>query len=159
MMSEKKNPGIKLERSIKHTPKGIDKTRVLELRLKELSYREIAQLVGCSKSNIEFIMRNHFPNLTNLQKYSENKAKILEALQQELVYQFDAEKQKKMTGRDLTWSIAVLEDKIRLIRGQSTENINIKQELKTLAELEEREKEIKRLLGLTSEEEEKEPGE
>jgi transcriptional regulator with XRE-family HTH domain len=155
-MSKKKLPDVEPKGSVKHTPKGIDKTKVLELRLKGLSYREIAQLVGCSKSNVEFIMKNHFPNLTNLRKYSENKAQILEALQQELVYQFDAEKQKKMTGRDLTWSIAVLEDKIRLIRGQSTENISIKQELKTLAELEEREKEIKRLLGLTSEEGEKE---
>jgi transcriptional regulator with XRE-family HTH domain len=151
-MSKKELPDVEPKGTVKHTPKGIDKTRVLELRLKGLSYREIAQLVGCSKSNVEYIMKNHFPNLTNLRKYSENKGQILEALQQELVYQFDAEKQKKMSGRDLTWSIAVLEDKIRLIRGQSTENISIKQELRTLEELEEREKEIKRLLGFTEEE-------
>jgi hypothetical protein len=148
-MKKNKLPDVETKGTVKHTTKGIDKTKVLELRLKSLSYREIAQLVGCSKSNIEFIMRNHFPNLTNLQKYSENKDKILEALQQEMVYQLDTEKQKKMTGRDLTWSIAVLEDKIRLIRGQSTENISIKQELKNLEELEAREKELKKILGIT----------
>ncbi len=153
-MTKNKLPDVEPKGTIKHTPKGIDKTRVLELRLKGLSYREIAQLVGCSKSNVEFIMKNHFPNLTNLQKYSENKAKILEALQQELVYQFDAEKQKKMSGRDLTWSIAVLEDKIRLIRGQSTENISIHAEIKRADELAERLEQLKAELRMVEEEEE-----
>ncbi len=61
-----------------------------------------------------------------------------------------------MTGSDLTWSIAVLEDKIRLIRGQATENINIRAKIMEAEELQEELKRLKEELRMVDEGEQEE---
>ncbi len=168
MKGKKKNTGLKKKAAGDQLPaktideleakepyhKGIDKNRILELRLKGLTFQDIGDLVGCSRQNVSQIIKKNFPNLDSLNSYKENKDMVFEAKQQEMMYSLDKEKIEKMSGRDAVVSAGILEDKIRLIRGQATENINIHAEIRKADELQERLKQLKEELNIMDEGEE-----
>jgi len=84
-----------------------------------LSYRQAETLTGVSKSKIHELIREAKAN-PDLQLFKNNKADVFEAVQAKLINLADDETLKKMLERRGFTDTAILEDKIRLIRGQAT---------------------------------------
>ena len=84
-----------------------------------LSYRQAETLTGVSKSKIHELIREAKAN-PELILFRDNKAEILEGIQAKLINLADDETLKKMLERRGFTDTAILEDKIRLIRGQAT---------------------------------------
>jgi hypothetical protein len=59
--------------------KGVDTNKILDLRLKGLTFLEIKDLVGCSRQNVSQIIKKNFPNIDGLNSYKEYKDRVLEA--------------------------------------------------------------------------------
>ena len=85
----------------------------------KLSYRQAETLTGVSKSKIHELIREAKAN-PDLQLFKNNKADVFEAVQAKLINLADDETLKKMLERRGFTDTAILEDKIRLIRGQAT---------------------------------------
>ena len=84
-----------------------------------LSYRQAETLTGVSKSKIHELIQEAKAN-PELILFRDNKAEILEGIQAKLINLADDETLKKMLERRGFTDAAILEDKIRLIRGQAT---------------------------------------
>ena len=84
-----------------------------------LSYRQAETLTGVSKSKIHELIQEVKAN-PDLQLFKNNKAEVFEAVQAKLINLADDETLKKMLERRGFTDTAILEDKIRLIRGQAT---------------------------------------
>ena len=85
----------------------------------KLSYRQAETLTGVSKSKIHELIQEAKAN-PDLQLFKNNKADVFEAVQAKLINLADDETLKKMLERRGFTDTAILEDKIRLIRGQAT---------------------------------------
>ena len=84
-----------------------------------LSYRQAETLTGVSKSKIHELVQDAKANPERI-LFRDNKAEILEGIQAKLINLADDETLKKMLERRGFTDAAILEDKIRLIRGQAT---------------------------------------
>lgn len=84
-----------------------------------LSYRQAETLTGVSKSRIHELVQDAKANPERI-LFRDNKAEILEGIQAKLINLADDETLKKMLERRGFTDTAILEDKIRLIRGQAT---------------------------------------
>jgi len=107
------------DKSIDCAPKNIPIEDILHYRAKGLSQTEIARLTGCTHGNISQRLRN--ANLESLQNYNKYKDHVLEHKQREIFNELQADKIKAMSGLQLITGVAILEDKIRTIRGQCVE--------------------------------------
>ena len=85
----------------------------------KLSYRQAETLTGVSKSKIHELIQEAKANPERI-LFRDNKAEILEGIQAKLINLADDETLKKMLERRGFTDTAILEDKIRLIRGQAT---------------------------------------
>lgn len=85
----------------------------------KLSYRQAETLTGVSKSRIHELVQDAKANPERI-LFRDNKAEILEGIQAKLINLADDETLKKMLERRGFTDAAILEDKIRLIRGQAT---------------------------------------
>lgn len=115
----------KIVSDAKCRPKLIPLETLINYGEKGLNYTEIAKLVGCSKQAVanRFNKVQYVPQ--QLKQFRDSKAEIYEFMQSQLVNTLSQSDLKRMAPDRRIWSIAVLEDKIRLIRGQSTENVSI----------------------------------
>ena len=114
-------------------PRNIVKglSEALKLRFKGLTYDQIAKITGNAKSAIigqlkpfEALIRN--PNAVNA--YVEHEEQFFDAIRLQLVQALgaqlnDPERVKKLDIQRIGWVLGVLFDKMRLIRGKSTQNI------------------------------------
>lgn len=106
--------------------------KAVSLRLKGLTYDEIAQLIGVSHTLIVSNLQPFEKILANpetIQAYRENEADLIDAVRQQVLAAIatqlgDSERVKKLDIMRLTNLFGVLFDKMRLLRGQSTSNIH-----------------------------------
>lgn len=99
--------------------------RLIELRQKGNSYADVGAIVGCSAQNVAERLAN--ADLEGLELYSKHKAQVFEAKQRKLLDAITDEKMDNMSASQAVVAAAIMEDKIRLIRGQATEIIDIRQ--------------------------------
>lgn len=107
-------------------PKGIDIADLIEYRKKGLSYTEIGALTGCSRENV--CQRFRDADLEGLEVYSNHKDKVFEHKQREIAKTLTGDKLKGMSALQAITGMAILQDKIMVMRGQAnniTENRNI----------------------------------
>ena len=101
-------------------PNTVDKNRVKQLaETQQLTQQEIAQVVGCGQASVSRTIAE-LRNDSELAEFRENKADVFESLQKEIIKAVDTDAIKTMISKRGLTDAAILEDKIRLIRGQAT---------------------------------------
>lgn len=101
-----------------------DKKHIANLAINhELSSRQIAALTGGGKTRIAEIIQE-VKNDVEYQAFTANKDKVFENLQYKLINLADDDALKTMLSKRGMTDVAILEDKIRLLRGESTANIS-----------------------------------
>lgn len=98
----------------------VTKKQLITLRCKKgLTEREIAAITGKSKTRIHQVLQK-IQNDPDFKDFQDNKAIYFEKIQHELVKNADRDAIKTMLNKRGMTDAAILEDKIRLIRGQAT---------------------------------------
>jgi predicted XRE-type DNA-binding protein len=117
----KKQP---LTKTRKPRPCKADRKQIAKLIIdNELTQEQTSALTGISRSRISEIMSEIRTNPETIQ-FSKNKDKIYEGLQAKLINLADDDALKTMLSKRGFTDVGILEDKIRLIRGESTQNIS-----------------------------------
>lgn len=114
------------------THNRVDIVRAMRLRLQGLSYQEIANLQGVAKSSVIEALQKFNKLLENpeeIKAWRENKAELLEAVEARLISSLptdiDVKKGKRaLSGYQKAGMFGLIFDKIRLLRGESTVNLN-----------------------------------
>ena len=114
---------IKSKRKFNYGAKFIPLSKIISLRQQNMSAKEIANILNCSESNIY----NRLKDCEQTKDFGDNADYFFEKLQKEVIDSIDADCIDKASLQSRIWSVAVLEDKKRLIRGKSTQNISIRQ--------------------------------
>ena len=109
-------------RKPRRTLSRTDKIKAAKLAIKhDLSCKQAEQLTGISKSVIAEVLQAVKAN-PEIIEFSRNKDKVYEGLQAKLVNLADEDALKSMLAKRGFTDLGILEDKIRLIRGESTQN-------------------------------------
>jgi len=124
----------------------IDRGKVLELRMRGLSHREIAEYFGVSKSAITYILAKLKPVLENVDlvhTYENAKPQLLSAMEFTLLsYLANPETLSKASANNLAYAFDRLFQANRLTRGQATANIDIAQVDQSLADIREEKRKL-----------------
>lgn len=121
-------PTTKSGQSVPQNIDRLDKiptATLFEYRKKNLTYKEIGNLHGISKQAVHQRLQGAGLADYSIQHYVNNRADILAWLQHRLLFSLTDDDLKKMAPDRRIWSMAVLYDKERLERGQSTEILSI----------------------------------
>lgn len=110
--------------------------RLIALRKKSLSYTEIAKIVGCHHTNV----LRRLQDLGDFDLFAENIDTSYELLQHRIYNSITDACIAKAPLQSRIWAIAVLEDKKRLIRNQSTAIIDVDHTISSISDLSRREK-------------------
>lgn len=97
---------------------------IIEYAERGMGPSEIGRLVGCDPANVIRRLRLAGYRKESAANFTKNKDKVFENLQERFLDSISAADIKKCSADKRVIATAVLEDKIRLIRGQSTQNIN-----------------------------------
>lgn len=121
--------------------KNISIEAIVSMRDKNMSIKEIAEYCNCSKQNIHKRLQHY----DDFKKFQIDKATAYEYKQYLLHNSINEHVIQKMPGIHRITGVGILEDKIRLIRGQSTQNsaINIQMSIEHKAVAEEVLRQIK----------------
>ena len=107
----------------KYAPKFIPIEKIRELiEVKELNTVQAAAILGCSAEAVRLRCINHGIK-HGLKRWRETKADILASKQRQLLDSLDSGAIKSMAPGSRVTAFAILYDKERLERGQSTENV------------------------------------
>ena len=98
---------------------------IIEYRNKGLSMQDIANLVGCSKSNVQERLERCGYDPARLKNFTKNRADLMAHIQSELLNSLTPEAINAMLPHHRVLSSAILYDKERLERGKSSQNISI----------------------------------
>ncbi len=122
---------------VAHKPKGrrpkVDVIAALRLRAQGLTYVQVGKLLNITPQGVQQAVGKNGELMDNtngqLTAYQENEATILDAIRHKLIDAIhlkieDVNEAKKLDLQRLVWAFGVLMDKGRLLRGQSTSNIN-----------------------------------
>lgn len=101
----------------------VDKKAALAMYNGGMSQVEIADKFQVSRTAISNLIARTKANNEQIEEYRANKAQIFEGIQVDLLSAVSADDPK--TAQQLVTSAAILEDKIRLERGQSTVNTTV----------------------------------
>lgn len=107
-------------------PKGIPIETLIEYRKKGLSLTEIATLTGITKQTVSERLKDI--DLEGLEIYNNHKDKVFEHKQREIANSLTGSKINNMSALQAITGMAILQDKIMVMRGQAnniTENRNI----------------------------------
>ena len=105
-------------------PRKTDKKLIAELAAgKPLTQAQIGQLTNLSQNRVSEILQE-VKNNQEFHQFTKNKDKVFENLQYRLINLADDNLLKTMLNKRGMTDVAILEDKIRLIRGESTANIS-----------------------------------
>lgn len=104
--------------------KRVPITDILAYRAKGLSQSEIAKLVGTSQQNIT--QRLAAANIQSLENFREQKDNGLEYKQAKIVNALSSADIEKMSGLQKIIGIKVLEETIRMIRGQAGVTVEVR---------------------------------
>ncbi len=98
-----------------------DKHKITRLALeKNLSCHDIAKITGHGKTRISEIVAEVKSN-PDIELFADNKDKVFEGLQAKLINLADDDLLKTMLSKRGMTDVAILQDKINLLRGQATE--------------------------------------
>ena len=100
----------------------VDVQKALQLKATGNSYTDIAKIFGTTKQNVHRILSNRYPDI-DLQEfvtYQNNPAAWFDLEAYKLITKLNDSTRIKMLERRGTTDIAILTDKARLVRGQST---------------------------------------
>lgn len=97
--------------------KGITDEEILDLKLKGFSHQRIADILGCSKTNITQRLGKFKDELEGLEGFKKNRADIFALHQIRALKAVTDEKLKKANVRDLTILAGTLYDKEQQERG------------------------------------------
>lgn len=120
-ITEAKIPA-ELPEAPKQRQKGISLEQMIELRKKNLSHEQIAKIVGCSPANVTQRLKGM--DIQDIELYKQNRADVFALLQQQIINSITPEDIKKTSASQRVTMAAILYDKERLERGQSTANID-----------------------------------
>ena len=101
--------------------KDIPLTKIIELRRKNLSLQQIADICKCSKQNIW----QRLQDCEEFEDFSKDTAGHYEVLQHRIIRSIDDADIKKTPMVQRFVACGILEDKKRLIRNQATERVDI----------------------------------
>lgn len=102
--------------------KNIDRDKVVALRRKGLSMREIAKILGCSQQAIFYHLHQAGADQEQIDSYKANRADYLAALQLRMLSSLSPADVAKMPGGSRVLAACQLYDKERLERGKTTNN-------------------------------------
>ena len=112
-----------IDKSITKVAPKIDVGKALELRLKGLSYRDIAVFFGCSHTSVAERLKPYVNgDDVDLETFKKNRADILTMKQAQVLGSMTKEDIEKASARDKAIVFGTLYDKERLERGLSTSN-------------------------------------
>ena len=96
--------------------------RYLYEKYPEISQAAIARRVGCSESNVSQVLKAYLQDVLpeELDEFRGDKANICEVIQHRLLSSITQDKLDKTPAVSLITGFAIMEDKIRLMRGQPT---------------------------------------
>ena len=104
-------------------PEKVDIQKAIELRLKGVSYQDIADLFCCSKAAVIQRLKPYVATTDiDTELYVKNRAGILANKQVSVLAGLTPDKIENATAKDLAITFGVLYDKERLERGLSTQN-------------------------------------
>ncbi len=106
-------------------PKGIPIERLLELKDKNLSRADMATILGCSKTNVTNRLAGYKSTIKGIDTFKKHKADVLAHLQMETINHITSDKQKDSSATQLVTQLAILIDKERLLRGESSVNMSV----------------------------------
>lgn len=116
-------------------PKNIPISTILQYKNKGLSDTEISRLVGCSQQNISQRLQEYRLEIDGLKAFKENRADTFAVLESKLLNSLCESDIKSMSAGSRITGAAILYDKERLERGQSTQNIAYTDMSRRLSEL------------------------
>jgi hypothetical protein len=106
-------------------PKYIPLADLIAYRKKGLTLQEIGTLTGCTKVSV--CQRLKDVDLEGLENFKDYKDKVFEDQQRGILKTLTPDRIKTMSPGTAITAVAILEDKIRAIRGQATEIIEHRQ--------------------------------
>lgn len=104
-------------------PQKIDKQAAQAMVRGGMSQQQIADIYQVSRQSVSALLARVEANKDITAQYRDKKAEVLETIQTELLSNVRADNPKE--AQSLVTSAAILEDKIRLERGQSTVNATV----------------------------------
>lgn len=104
------------------TPEILEK--VHELALKQVSPADIASTTNLDITQVYAMLTEYFPHLKELKLFKDHKSEIFRSIQKKAA-EYILQKIPLASLKDLTYLVAILEDKINLREGKSTQNIAI----------------------------------
>lgn len=124
------SPHPSIRKSTRIYSKKFDSSEALRLRLRGNSYGDIARLLGVTKGAIIQRLKPLLPDTNRLpgyEAYKANQADFLDAkAYQALVHTVTEQKLKQLDAYRGALTTAILTDKARLIRGESTQNLSVR---------------------------------
>ena len=109
-----------------YCPKGIPIESIIDLRLKGLSTAQIGKVLGCSHVNIVNRLKTVVQDIDSLKQYKSHRADIYAITGKRLLKNLTDAEIKSMAPASRITAMAILADKERLERGESTANIDIR---------------------------------
>jgi len=108
--------------------KGIAaRIRRIKVENPELGALKISRIVGCNPSHVTRVLQTFLGNSSqdDPRDYQNNKADVFDAIQRRIHRSITDEDIAKAPLLPRVTAAAILEDKARLIRGQSTQNVSV----------------------------------
>ena len=131
---------------IVYGPKYISLEAIAALRKDGMSCQQIGDALGCSKQNIQ----QRIADADDLIDFGHRKDHKFENLQRKIYGSIDEGKHQKSSLLQDVTAMAILEDKIRNIRGQATLRIESFSVTASLDELERRKQELLKTVRVTT---------
>ncbi len=96
--------------------------RRLSLEYPELNQSQIARIAGCSHQRVSQVLAEFLADTSpeHMEDFRSDKASICEVMQYRMLSSITQDKLDKTSAVQLVTGAAILEDKIRLMRGQPT---------------------------------------
>ena len=104
-------------------PQKIDRQAAQAMIKGGMSQQQVADIYQVSRQSVSALLARVEANKDITAQYRDNKAQVLETIQTELLSSVRADDPK--SAQQLVTSAAILEDKIRLERGQSIVNTTV----------------------------------
>ena len=105
--------------------KNIHLETLIEYAEKGFNYSQIAKLCDCTRANVHKRLQTSGYTPVRLKHFQDNKEKIFNYLQSELVNSLDVSDLKKISVYQRILCIGILEDKLKQMNAGSTANVNI----------------------------------
>ena len=115
-------------KQIRPNSRKVDRCKAIDLVINHgLTHQQAADLSDCARSRISEII-SEAKSDPDIALFADNKDKVFEGLQRKLINLADDDLLKSMLNKRGFTDVAILQDKISLLRGQATEihDVNIR---------------------------------